>query len=183
MARDDYNANTVIGREQVSSGYISAQLHLGPVKVTPGLRYEHVDVRNRCWIAGNQGVDRHVVASDGTRSTEHYGWSASDSIGNEFLPSLTAAWHPNARSVYRAAVWTSYTRPSFIQLAGNTSICRCRRQCEHLERQPQPQADRGAQSRCVGQLDDVVRDVPLGRRLLKASAQLHLQCRRQLQPL
>lgn len=118
---DDYNANTVTGREQVSSGYISAALHLGAVEVTPGLRYEHVDVHNRFWIAGNQGVDRPVTASDGTRSIEHYGWSTSDSTFNEFLPSLTAAWRPNARSVYRAAVWTSYTRPPFIQLAGNTS--------------------------------------------------------------
>ncbi|WP_168356001.1 TonB-dependent receptor [Sphingomonas gei] len=118
---DDYNGNTVTGREQVASSYMAADLRLGSVEVTAGIRYEHVDVHNRFWISGNQGVDKTVKLSDGTTQSEHYGWSASDSSFDEVLPSLTAAWRPNGRSAYRAAIWTSYTRPPFIQLAGNTS--------------------------------------------------------------
>ncbi len=109
---DDFNGNTVKGSEKVTSGYVMANLNLGPVAVTPGLRYEHTDVHNVFWISGNNGVDANG---------QHYGWGSSNSSFDEVLPSITAAWRPTERSVYRAAVWTSYTRPPFIELAGNTS--------------------------------------------------------------
>lgn len=109
---DDYNGNTVSGTEKVASGYALANMNFGDLSVVPGIRFEHSEIHNRFWISGNNGVDANG---------QHYGWSTSDSKFNEFLPSITAAWRPNARSVYRAALWTSYTRPPFIQLAGNTS--------------------------------------------------------------
>lgn len=108
---DNYNGNTVKGTEKVTSGYALANMTFGDLQLTPGLRYEHTDVHNVFWISGNDGVDK-----DG----QHYGWSSSNSSFDEVLPSLIAAWRPGSRSVYRAAIWTSYTRPPFIQLAGNT---------------------------------------------------------------
>jgi TonB-dependent receptor len=34
------------------------------------------------------------------------------------LPSVFVTWRPSDAAVYRGSVWTSYTRPAFIQLAG-----------------------------------------------------------------
>ncbi len=109
---DDYNGNSVKGNEAVAAGYVTANLKFDDVEITPGLRFEHTDVHNIFWIKGNNGVDT---------GGQHYGWSSSDSSFDEFLPSVFAAWRPDSQSIYRAGVWTSYTRPPFIELAGNTS--------------------------------------------------------------
>ncbi len=109
---DDYNGNTVKGTENVSSAYVMGNLKFDDVEVIPGLRFEHTDVKDTYWNSGNNGVDKGGV---------HYGWTSSQSQFDEALPSVLVNWRPAANTVYRAGVWTSYTRPPFIELAGNTS--------------------------------------------------------------
>jgi TonB-dependent receptor len=109
---DNYNGDTVKGDENVASGYVTANFKFNNVEVIPGLRFEHTDVHDIYWVSGNNGVD-----ADGV----HYGWASSNSHFDELLPSLLVNWRPESNAVYRAAVWTSYTRPPFIELAGNTS--------------------------------------------------------------
>ena len=60
---------------------------VGDVEVTPGIRYEHTGVHDTYWISGNNGVDLNG---------QHYGWASSTSSFNEVLPSVFAAWRPDA---------------------------------------------------------------------------------------
>ncbi len=110
---DNYNGDTVKGTETLASAYVMANLKFNDtVEVIPGLRFEHTDVKDTYWISGNNGVDLGGV---------HYGWASSTSHFDEALPSVLVNWRPSANTVYRAAIWTSYTLPPFIELAGNTS--------------------------------------------------------------
>lgn len=98
--------DTQNGKETVTSGYASATLRFGDVEAIPGLRYEHTDIRNVYWL-------------DGTTSS---GFTSSNTSYDEVLPSLFLNWRPSESAVYRASVWTSYTRPAFIQLAAHSSV-------------------------------------------------------------
>ncbi|WP_114392835.1 TonB-dependent receptor [Oleisolibacter albus] len=108
---DNMNCNTQKGTEAVTSAYSMATLQFGDLEVIPGLRFEHTAISNTFW---------QLPAWDDTKTAEQNtgSWGKSHTTYNEVLPSLFANWRPDGDSVYRAAVWTSYTRPAFVQLAG-----------------------------------------------------------------
>lgn len=102
---DNMNCNTQKGSEAVSSAYVMGQWQLGDLEVIPGLRFEHTDIKNTYW---------ELPASSSVTGN----WAKSNTTYNEVLPSILANWRPDDNTVYRASVWTSYTRPAFVQLAG-----------------------------------------------------------------
>jgi TonB-dependent receptor len=105
--QDTYNCNTQRGIEQVSSAYISGNFMLGGVQIIPGLRFEHTDIHNDFYVLENNSVGH--FASDSTKY-------------DKLLPSIAANYRPNALTVYRAAIWTSYVKPSMFQLGGGEQI-------------------------------------------------------------
>lgn len=104
--------DTQNGRESVTSGYVMANLRFGEVEAIPGLRYEHSDIRNVFWL------DKFDKSGNWTSG----GFTSNTTAYDEVLPSLFLNWRPSDATVYRAAVWTSYTRPAFIQLAASSSV-------------------------------------------------------------
>lgn len=79
------------------------------------IRFEQSDLHNTYWASGNEGV---------STADAHYGWSATNSHYFKALPSIHLTYRPRQDTVYRASVWTSYTRPSFFQLSGGSQITR-----------------------------------------------------------
>jgi TonB-dependent receptor len=102
---DNMNCNTQKGDEAVASVYAMANYQFGDVEVSPGLRYEHTRIDNTYWVMSND-----------VKQPSH--WDSNSTDYNEVLPSVFVTWRPSDAAVYRGAVWTSYTRPAFIQLAG-----------------------------------------------------------------
>lgn len=100
------------GRETRAALYTNAKLAFnssaGDFEIVPGLRYEYNRFNANFWI------------SDGDNST----FETSNSNYGHLDPSLLATWRPNDKLVLRAAVRSSYSRPSFEQLAGNTTVTR-----------------------------------------------------------
>ncbi len=97
------NCNTQKGTEKVSAAYAEADYQFGNLEVLPGARYEGTRIHNIFWLDGASKFD------------------SNNSNFNKFLPSLFLNYRPNGSSVYRASVWTSYTRPPFTQLGGGAS--------------------------------------------------------------
>lgn len=106
---DNMNCNTQKGSEAVASGYVMADLEFGSgVEVIPGVRFEHTSIDNTFW--NMDGTGAKVGA-----------WARTQTQYNEPLPSILVNWRPDQNSVYRASVYSSYTRPAFVQLAGGAS--------------------------------------------------------------
>ncbi len=106
-AINNWNCNTQKGQEAVGSLYAMADYQFGDVEVTPGLRYERTQIDNTYWV---------IPTTSAGQQTGH--WEDSSTTYNEVLPSVFVTWRPSGEAVYRGSVWTSYTRPAFIQLAG-----------------------------------------------------------------
>lgn len=104
---NNFNCNTQKGDEAVASLYAMADYQVGDVEVIPGLRYEHTKIDNTYWV---------IPSKNGVEQVGD--WAHSDTTYDEVLPSLFLTWRPSGAAVYRGSVWTSYTRPAFIQLAG-----------------------------------------------------------------
>ncbi|GAA0543938.1 TonB-dependent receptor [Rhizomicrobium palustre] len=106
--------DTQNGRETVTSAYAMATLKFGDVEAIPGLRYEHSEIHNVFW-------KDNFVTDKTTKKTNWVsgGFTSNNTSYDEVLPSLFLNWRPADGAVYRASVWTSYTRPAFIQLAAN----------------------------------------------------------------
>ncbi|MBI1683607.1 TonB-dependent receptor [Caulobacter hibisci] len=105
---NNMNCNTQKGDEAVASLYATANYSFGDVEVVPGLRYEHTKIDNTYWV---------IPSTSGAAEQTGF-WSFNSTEYNEVLPSVFVTWRPNDATVYRGSVWTSYTRPAFIQLAG-----------------------------------------------------------------
>ena len=104
---NNYNCNTQKGDEAVTSVYAVADYQFGDVEISPGLRYEHTQIDNLYWSIPT------------TSAGEQPGnWATSHTKYNEVLPSVFVTWRPDGAAVYRGSIWSSYTRPAFIQLAG-----------------------------------------------------------------
>lgn len=100
--------NRLDGKEQRIGAYALANLRFGDLSVIPGLRYE----RNRFegTYSQEQGNGRAFVTSARTY--------------DQWLPSVIASLRPDERTVYRASVRKSYSRPAFDLLLGPTRISR-----------------------------------------------------------
>jgi TonB-dependent receptor len=103
--------NTQNGRESVAATYAQANLLYGDFEVTPGVRFEHTDIHNVFWA--------DTYNSSGTWTGGAF--TSSNTTYDEVLPSLFVNYRPSESATYRASVWTSYTRPAFIQLAAHTT--------------------------------------------------------------
>lgn len=103
LLRDDRN-----GRETITSGYALADFKAGDLDIVAGGRVEHRETYNRFW------------SDDGARS----GFDSTSRGYTVFLPSVTANWRPDAKHVYRAALWTGYSPPEYGYLSGGQSIGR-----------------------------------------------------------
>lgn len=112
LSPDDYNGNTLSGHENVWSAYVLARMQAGGVAIQPGLRFEHTTIDNRFWNT--------VSVDDGATATTSSGWGTSRTRYDILLPSVHADWHPWQGGILRGAIWRSYTRPAFFQLAGGT---------------------------------------------------------------
>lgn len=96
------------GAETIYAAYGLAELQWGDLKVIAGGRYEHTEVENHFW------------SDDGAES----GFTSSDADYGVFLPSVTATYRPNDQWVYRAALWTSFSRPEYGYISGGQSVTR-----------------------------------------------------------
>jgi len=102
------NCNTLKGTEDVASAYVMGRIVSGNLEIIPGARYESTEVHNTYWV--RDALDMTKDHFDSNKS--HY---------SEFLPSLFLNYRPDGDTVYRAAIWTSYTRPPLFQLGGSAS--------------------------------------------------------------
>lgn len=111
---NNYNCNTEKATEDVSALYAMTQFNVGNWEFIPGVRYEHTDVDNTFWITPFDADGNELVGSFNNTSGSF----------DEVLPSVFANFRPDSRTVYRAGIWRSYTRPPFDQLGGGGSTSR-----------------------------------------------------------
>lgn len=107
FSADDQNGNDKHGRETIYAGYALADARFGDVQLITGVRVENTQVDNRFWVFD---------------TNSH--WGSSDASYTEVLPSATVNWRPTEDQVYRAAVWTSFSRPEYGYISGGQSIGR-----------------------------------------------------------
>jgi TonB-dependent receptor len=112
LAVNNWNCNSQHGTESVSSAYAMLNLRAGDFEIIPGLRFEHTQIDNSFW----------VMQSDANGNELPGHWGSNTTTYNEPLPSLFVNYRQSQASVYRAAVWTSYTRPPFVQLGGSSQV-------------------------------------------------------------
>ena len=106
---NNLNCNTMRGSEAVTAAYLMASFSFNQLEMLPGLRYESTAIHNIFWHTLPKQKDVDVLGYFDSNQT-HY---------HKPLPSLFFNWRPSGdSSVYRAGVWTSYTRPAFVQLGG-----------------------------------------------------------------
>ncbi|WP_235429784.1 TonB-dependent receptor [Xanthomonas sp. GPE 39] len=109
---NNWNCNTMRGTEAVSAAYAMATFAFGNLEVVPGLRLEHTSIHNRFWVTPSDANGNEQIGYFASNHT-HY---------DEPLPSVFLTWRPDSHATYRAALWTSYTRPAFVQLGGGSEI-------------------------------------------------------------
>lgn len=105
------NCNTLSGSEAVWAGYVSTLSVFGAAEVVTGLRYEKSVIRNRYWIRKWDQAGDEVLG----------GFESNRAGYSKVLPSLALTYRPTPGSVYRASLWSSYTRPPFFQLGGSAT--------------------------------------------------------------
>ncbi|MDB5685590.1 MAG: TonB-dependent receptor, partial [Rhizorhabdus sp.] len=93
--------------EDVSAGYVMANLDFGAVTVTPGLRYEHT----RLGITGFRLEKGTAVVP--ARSRNNY---------DDWLPSLIVRIAPSSNTIVRFAYSRSLGRPNYSQLSPGGSV-------------------------------------------------------------
>ncbi|MFT4198928.1 MAG: TonB-dependent receptor [Pseudoxanthomonas sp.] len=109
---NNWNCNTMRGTEAVSAAYAMATFSLGNLDIVPGLRFEHTSIHDTFWTTPTD--------EDGNEQVGYF--DSSHTTYDEPLPSVFLTWRPDTRTVYRASLWASYTRPAFVQLGGGTDI-------------------------------------------------------------
>ncbi len=93
--------------EDVAAAYAMANIKLGMVTVTPGLRIEHTSLH----ITGNQLQDGATILP-ATRDNDY----------NDFLPSLIVRIEPSSQMVMRLAYSRSIGRPEYASLSPGGEI-------------------------------------------------------------
>jgi len=106
------NCNTQRGTEDVSAAYSMVQFHAGDWEITPGVRFEHTYIHNIFWLTPSDTNGNQLTGA----------FSGNSTVYNELLPSIFVNYRPEPGAVYRAGIWTSYTRPAFIKLGGGASV-------------------------------------------------------------
>nr|WP_166770584.1 TonB-dependent receptor [Xanthomonas arboricola] len=109
---NNYNCNTMRGTEAVSAAYATATFTVGNLDIVPGVRFEHTGIDNTFWVSPVDADGNEIVGYFDHNHTSY----------NEPLPSVFLTWRPDLRTAYRASLWTSYTRPAFVQLGGGSQI-------------------------------------------------------------
>ncbi|KAB7772118.1 TonB-dependent receptor [Xanthomonas sp. LMG 12462] len=109
---NNWNCNTMRGTEAVSAAYAMATFSFGSLEVVPGVRFEHTSIHNTFWTTPTD--------SDGNQQVGYF--AANSTHYDQPLPSVFLTWRPDSATTYRAALWTSYTRPAFVQLGGGSQI-------------------------------------------------------------
>ncbi|WP_414647804.1 TonB-dependent receptor [Dyella sp.] len=109
---NNYNCDTLRGREAVSAIYGKATFNIGNLEIIPGLRFEHTGIQNTYWVVPQDSSGNETL---GYFQTNH-------SVFNEPLPSVFLNYRPTDGSVYRVGLWQSYTRPSLYQLGSSSSV-------------------------------------------------------------
>ncbi|MBE1160660.1 TonB-dependent receptor [Dyella acidiphila] len=109
---NNWNCDTQRANEAVSAAYAMATLKWGDLEVIPGLRFEHTDIRNTFWVIP-QDAQGNEIPGYFARNYTHY---------DEPLPSIFINYRPSDNAVYRGSIWTSYTRPAFVQLGGGSQV-------------------------------------------------------------
>lgn len=102
--------NRVNGKEKRAGYFIEGELNFGDFQLVPGLRFEDNSFEATYWQSSKVGT---TDTSDFVTSKRDY---------DQWLPSLVGSWRPDDRTVYRAVVRKSYSRPSFDLLFGPTTI-------------------------------------------------------------
>lgn len=100
--------NRLDGKEYRIGGYVLANLLFGDLSIIPGLRYEY-----------NRFKGTYFQEDGNTRA-----FVTTVRDYDQWLPSVIASLRPNDRTVYRASVRKSYSRPAFDLLLGPTQIGR-----------------------------------------------------------
>lgn len=104
------NCNTQHATEAVASAYGMANFVVGGLEIVPGLRFESTTIHNTFWVLPSDASGNELPGYFNHNST-HY---------NEPLPSVFLNYRPDGNTVYRASIWSSYTRPAFVQLGGGS---------------------------------------------------------------
>jgi TonB-dependent receptor len=105
---DDYNQNTVYGRENIYAGYIQSRLVSGATTALLGLRFERTDY----------SADHWVLASTGASGAQPGHFTTAGNSYNEFLPNLAINYRPDEKLVVRFTAHRSFSRPAFSLTAG-----------------------------------------------------------------
>ncbi len=111
LPADAARYGTTTGDEKRTAVYVMARFETGDLTVIPGLRYE----RNQYGASNYRDVYQ-------TGKPDRKELVSSDRTYSMLLPSLVATYRPNERTVYRASIRKSYSRPAFDQLFGSTEI-------------------------------------------------------------
>lgn len=109
---DEWNGNSIHGRENVAAAYVQADIKGGAFQFLPGVRLERAEIDTRYWLSGNQGVPTNDVP---------YGWNHGSSHYSAWLPRLLTNYAPDDNTRYRFALWTSAVRPALYQLSGSAT--------------------------------------------------------------
>lgn len=107
---DDQNGSDSKNGEAIYAGYGLANFKFGSAEVITGVRVEATDVDNTYWVTDDDSSAN--------------GWGHSHASYTEVLPSITVNYRPGEFAVYRAAVWTSFSRPQYSYISGGESITR-----------------------------------------------------------
>jgi len=109
---NNYNCDTLRGREAVSAIYGKATFNIGNLEIIPGLRFEHTSIMNTYWVVPQDGSGNEIPGY----------FQSNHTVYNEPLPSVFLNYRPSDGSIYRVGLWQSYTRPSLYQLGSSSSI-------------------------------------------------------------
>ncbi|MDR3508801.1 MAG: TonB-dependent receptor, partial [Caulobacteraceae bacterium] len=107
-------------REDIIAEYGMATFKFDKLEVITGLRVETTQVNNTAWQS-RPGVDATpttpAIPDDSKFVDTHRTYT-------EVLPSIFLNYRADAHTVYRAAIWTSFSRPAYQNISGGSTVTR-----------------------------------------------------------
>jgi iron complex outermembrane recepter protein len=107
-------------QEDIFAEYGMATFKFGKLEAITGVRIETTKVDNSAYNTGETCDDNGDCTTDPTKS----GMLATRRTYTEVLPSLFLNYRANAHTVYRGAIWTSFSRPAYQNISGASTITR-----------------------------------------------------------